>query len=192
MKKYLLLIIISTSILGCTVQKDLPANRTWAVDLPKHSFNSTRMDSLFNLLDINNKYMGSIRISYKGKNLYARAIGFEEVRTKQIATVNTKYWIGSISKMFTSAMIFKSIEDGKLKMDQTLDSFFPTIPNSQSITIGNLLNHRSGIYNFTQDKDYLNWHTSAISQAKMIDLIAQTVSSNLTQKPNIAILIMSY
>jgi CubicO group peptidase (beta-lactamase class C family) len=59
----------------------------------------------------------------------------------------TKYRIGSISKMFTSVLILKAIE--RKSLNQTIESYFPSVENAAKITIGNLLNHRSGIYNFT-------------------------------------------
>jgi CubicO group peptidase (beta-lactamase class C family) len=39
------------------------------------------------------------------------------------ATISTKYRIGSISKMFTSVLIFKAIEKKKLSLNQTIESF---------------------------------------------------------------------
>jgi CubicO group peptidase (beta-lactamase class C family) len=49
--------------------------------------------------------------------------------------------------MFTSVLIFKAIEKKKLSLNQTIESYFPSVENADKITIGNLLNHRSGIYN---------------------------------------------
>jgi hypothetical protein len=42
---------------------------------------------------------------------------------------------------------FKTIEKKKLSLNQTIESYFPSVENAGKITIGNLLNH-SGIYNF--------------------------------------------
>jgi CubicO group peptidase (beta-lactamase class C family) len=45
--------------------------------------------------------------------------------------------------MFTAAMIFQLIEEGKLKLTDTLDKFFPQIPNPKKITIAHIVAHRS-------------------------------------------------
>jgi D-alanyl-D-alanine carboxypeptidase len=53
--------------------------------------------------------------------------------------------VGSVTKMFTAVIIFKLIEEGKLSLDDTLSSYFPKVPNAESISLGQLLNHTSGL-----------------------------------------------
>ncbi|MBF4505641.1 beta-lactamase family protein [Flavobacterium sp. JLP] len=136
------------------------------------TFNAKRMDSLFLLLEKNNKYMGSIAISENGKTIYSRSIGFDDIATSKKSSINTKYRIGSISKTFTASLIFKAVEENKINLNQTIDKYFPTIKNAKTITISNLLNHRSGIHDFTNDPDYLKWNTQPQSRAKMTEKIA--------------------
>jgi CubicO group peptidase (beta-lactamase class C family) len=121
-----------------------------------------------------NKAMGSVAISKNGQILYSRAIGYAYVNgsEKIPATENTRYRIGSISKMFTAAIIFQLIEEGKLELTTNLSRFFPAIPNADKITIGNLLNHRSGLHNFTDDPDYASWMTKAKTPDEMVTIIA--------------------
>jgi CubicO group peptidase (beta-lactamase class C family) len=132
-----------------------------------------KLDSLFTLLESNNKFMGSVAISEGGKILYSKSVGITNLYSKQRATNATKYRIGSISKMFTAAMIFKAVEDKKLHLDQTIDIYFPSVPNSKKITISNLLNHRSGIYNITNSGDYWNYYTQPKTEAEMVAIIAK-------------------
>ncbi|MBS7233661.1 beta-lactamase family protein [Flavobacterium psychroterrae] len=136
------------------------------------NFNPQRLDSLFLLLEKNNKFMGSIAISENGKTIYTKSIGFDDITTSKKSSINTKYRIGSISKTFTAALIFKAVQDKKINLNQTIDKYFPTIKNAKTITISNLLNHRSGVHDFTNDPDYLNWNTEYQSRAKMIERIA--------------------
>jgi CubicO group peptidase (beta-lactamase class C family) len=93
--------------------------------------------------------------------------------SKIIATEKTKYRIGSITKTFTTVLIFQLIEEGKLSLTTTLDKFFPTVQNAKIITISNLLGHRSGIHNFTDDPDYLTWMTMPKSKEEMISTISK-------------------
>jgi len=136
------------------------------------SFNSKRLDSLFSLLEQNNKYMGSIAISENGKTIYTKSIGFDDISTSKKSSSNTKYRIGSISKTFTASLIFKAVEEKKININQTIDKYFPTVKNAKKITISNLLNHRSGIHDFTNDENYLTWNTQFQSRAKMTERIA--------------------
>lgn len=136
------------------------------------TLNTVKLDSLFQILETKDKFMGSIAISENGKLLYTKSIGKDDIETNKHSTILTKYRIGSISKMFTSCMVFKAVEEGKINLNQTIEKYFPTIINSSKITIGNLLNHRSGIHNFTNDKNYLSYNTEPKSEKQMIEIIA--------------------
>lgn len=136
------------------------------------TLNTAKLDSLFQILEAKDKFMGSIAISENGKLLYAKSIGKDDIATNKHSNSLSKYRIGSISKMFTSCLIFKAIEEGKLNLNQTIESYFPSIQNASKITIGNLLNHRSGIHNFTNDENYLTYNTESKTEKQMIALIA--------------------
>lgn len=133
--------------------------------------NTSKLDSLFQSLEINNKFMGSLAISQNGNIIYRKTIGKADIETNKISSNFTKYRIGSITKMFTSSLIFKAIEEKKLSLNLTIDKYFPAIENARKITIGNLLNHRSGIHNFTNGEDYLKWHTQPKSENEMLKII---------------------
>jgi CubicO group peptidase (beta-lactamase class C family) len=103
------------------------------------TLDKTKLDQFFDRLAEKNKAMGSLTIAKDGNVLYTRAIGYSQINgteKKQLTAAN-RYRIGSITKMFTAAMIFQLVEEGKLKLTDTLDKFFPQIPNSQKTTISN-------------------------------------------------------
>ena len=135
--------------------------------------NTAKIDSLFTSLEKNNRAMGSIAISKNGELLYARAIGYSQINGgfKLYSDVSTKYRIGSITKMFTTVIAFQLIEEGKLKLSSPLSKFYPEIKNAKSITISNLLNHRSGISNFTNDTAYMSWMMNEKTHKEIIEYI---------------------
>lgn len=135
------------------------------------NINKDKLDLYFQTLEKNDKFMGSVAISKNGKILYTKSIGFSDIASKTKANITTKYRIGSISKSFTSAMILKAMEEKKLSLDMKINTYFPNIKNSDKITIGNLLNHRSGIHNFTDNEDYLTWNTQKKSEKDLIAVI---------------------
>jgi len=137
------------------------------------TFNKAKADSLLSLLSEKNKAMGSLAVSEKGNLVYTRAIGFADVSGKKPSGVNTKYRIGSISKMFTATLIFQLIEEGKLELSTTLDKFYPSVANAGKVTIGNMLSHRSGIHSFTNDQAYQKWMTSPKTREEMISIISE-------------------
>lgn len=134
-------------------------------------FDKSKLDNYFDVLEANNKFMGGVAVSRNGELVYTRAIGYRDVQNKIRADINTKYRIGSISKTFTTVLVLKAVEEGKLSIDQTIDKYFPSIENAERITIGHLLYHRSGIHSFTNDKDYLSWNTNPKTEMEMVEII---------------------
>lgn len=135
------------------------------------TFDKTKLDTYFQVLEKNNKFMGSVALSKNGELIYTKSIGYADLEHKIKATEKTKYRIGSITKSFTSVLIFKAIEKKKLDLNETIDTWFPTITNSNKITIKHLLTHRSGIHNFTNNANYLQWNTQSKTEKEMIEII---------------------
>lgn len=143
-----------------------------SVSLAQNSLDTAKLDSLLTYFSANNKMMGDIAIARSGKNLFVKAYGFSYINNdKKIpAEPNSRYRIGSISKMFTAVMIFQLIEEKKLGLDVPLSDFFPQLPNAKKITIQDLLSHRSGLHNFTSDSSYMDWYTRPKTENEMIHL----------------------
>ena len=134
-------------------------------------FDKVKLDNYFNVLEKNNKFMGSVAVSKNGELIYSKSIGYADLENNIKATEKTKYRIGSITKSFTTVLILKAIEKKKLDINETIDTWFPTIKNSKKITIKQLLTHRSGIHNFTNNVDYLQWNTQSKTEMEMIEII---------------------
>jgi D-alanyl-D-alanine carboxypeptidase len=145
-------------------------NRTHA-----QTFNKAKLDSFFVALNTHDQSMGSIAISANGVLVYQKAIGYSQVNKglKTPATIETKYRIGSISKMFTATMIFQLIDEGKLSFETPLATYFPQLPNAQKITIAEMLHHRSGLHNFTSDSLYGSYMTIHKSEAELTAIFAR-------------------
>lgn len=140
------------------------------------TFDKAKLDNLFNILAAKNKAMGSLTVSKDGTVIYSRAVGFSQIseKEKKPSTVSTKYRIGSITKMFTATMIFQLAEQGKLKLTDTLDKFYPNVPNAKKITVAQLLNHRSGLHNFTNDAEFQTYMTAPKTQTEMVAVISKS------------------
>ena len=64
---------------------------------------------------------------------------------------NMLFSIGSATKTFTAVVILQLVEDGVLTLEDQLSEWLPAYDNIDStITIRQLLNHTSGIYNCTE------------------------------------------
>jgi len=134
-----------------------------------------RLDSMFNALSTAGKSMGSICVSRDGKVIYCRAIGYSAIdgHIRVAANENTKYRIASITKMFTAAIIFRLIQDGKIDYSGKLSDYFPKLPGAKTITIEMLLNHRSGLHNIFDDADFTSWKTIPRTKDEIVNMIGR-------------------
>ena len=140
-------------------------------------YNFDKLHDYFDVLEENNKFMGSVAISKGDSLIFTRSVGYLDFEINKKINSRSKFRIGSISKTFTSVLILKAEEDGKLNLDDTIESYFPDIPNSNKITVDNLLSHRSGIFNFTDSSDYTDYMLEPKSRAELIDIISNFDSS---------------
>jgi len=97
-----------------------------------------KMDELIN--KINSNY--GILISVDGKINYEKYVGNNE---------NTRFRVFSCSKPITAMAIFLLAQENKLKLTDTIDKFCINIQYSDKITINHLLNHTSGVYDFSSE-----------------------------------------
>ena len=130
-----------------------------------------KMDSLFNGLEKHNKFMGTVAIIDKGVITYSHAAGFGEIETKTKASTSTRYRIGSITKMFTSVMIYQLFEEKKLTPETKLSVYFPQLSNAGNISIKDMLLHQSGLWSVTDDSLYMQWSGETQSREDLLEMI---------------------
>ena len=58
--------------------------------------------------------------------------------------------IGSITKTFTGTVILQLAQEGRLDIDAPVSELRPDVPNGRNITLAQLLDMRSGLYNYSQ------------------------------------------
>ena len=64
--------------------------------------------------------------------------------------------IGGVTKTFTAAVVLQLVDEGKLRLSDTLEQWLPgVISNGGAISIRQLLNHTSGIADYAQDPSVL-------------------------------------
>jgi len=105
---------------------------------------------------LNSNY--GIIISKNNKIIYEKYVGNNK---------NTRFRVFSCSKPINALAIFVLAQQNKLKLTDTIDKFCINIPYNNRITINHLLNHTSGVYDFSSEL-YFN-----LNPKKMFDEILE-------------------
>ena len=140
------------------------------------TLDTSKLNQFFDRLNENNEAMGSLTITKNGEVIYARSIGYSRIGETEKApiTSETRHRVGSVTKMFTAVMILQLAEEGKLKLNDRLNQYFPQIPNADRITIEHILRHRSGIHDITTNPALRpRRRTVAITKDEMLQLISK-------------------
>lgn len=131
---------------------------------------TARIDSVVSAYAKMERFNGSVLVAQKNKIIFEKGYGYKDASRRETNTVNTIFQIGSVTKQFTSTVILKLQEQGKLSIKDKLTKYFPDYPNGDSITIENLLTHTSGIFNYTNDAQFMS--AKATSPADMNTMVA--------------------
>ena len=99
--------------------------------------------------------------------------GYKNREDKIPTDPNSLFKIASVSKLYTAVAIAKLVNNGHLSLDHTLSDYFPElekrIENAHKITVRMMVQHRSGIPNYTDTKNY--WVHPKQNDEERLDLI---------------------
>ena len=115
------------------------------------------------------KFSGSVLVAKDGKVLFAKGYGLANAEHEIPNTPETKFRLGSITKMFTATAILILQDRGKLKVDDPVGKYLPDAPKAwDKVTIHHLLTHTSGVPSYTDDIGYGLSMTKPETVASMI------------------------
>lgn len=100
-------------------------------------------------------FSGTVLLAYKDEVIVQEAYGFANKDFDVPNTLETKFNLGSMNKMFTGVAITQLAERGELSFEDSLAKFLPDFPNpisSKKIKIKHLLTHTSGLGRFFSEK----------------------------------------
>lgn len=102
-------------------------------------------------------FNGGILVAKKGRIIFEDYHGFSNLKKKDSLTSHSPFHLASVSKTFTGMAILKLAEMGKLSLNDDVKKYFPAFPYD-SVTVKLLLNHRSGLPNYTHFMENLGWN----------------------------------
>jgi len=104
------------------------------------------------------------------------ASGWHNRDAKIPAKPNALFKIASISKLYDAVAVTKLVSDGRLSLDKTIADYLPElvgrIENADKITLRLMIQHRSGIPNFTDAPNF--WGNPSTSYEESLALILDT------------------
>ncbi|RFS14128.1 serine hydrolase [Emticicia sp. C21] len=130
-----------------------------------------KLEELMSAYAQNREFNGTVLIAKGGRILLEKGYGYQNLEKKLNNTSATLYPIASITKTFTATLILKLAELKQLSLQDKLSKYYPDFPKGDSITIENLLTHTSGIFNYTEDNNFMhNESGKPASEQKILSL----------------------
>jgi len=154
--------LVTFLIIGCGANPSSPGKKAPAtaatpsgfsgVSAREKAYYANAIAPMYQNLLAKRGFSGGIIMAKNGEIVFEDYRGSVNLRTKEPITANTPFHIASVSKTFTSTVILKLMEEGKLSLDDRMDKYFPGFPYA-NISIKNLLTHRSGLpkYDYFMD-----------------------------------------
>lgn len=149
--------------LSVTTSPNLPAHR------PSDMKIVTDLTDFATRLAKRDVFSGALLIAKNGKPLVRLAFGEANKDFRIANTVETKFNLGSMNKMFTAVAIMQLCESGKLELNVPIGKYLPagTLRNEvlRQVNIAHLLTHTAGLGDYFTD----TWDTQSRALYREID-----------------------
>jgi D-alanyl-D-alanine carboxypeptidase len=95
----------------------------------------------------------------EGRKTWSTTAGVGNLRTHAPRSADDRYRVGSITKTFVATVLLQLEAEGRLSLDDTVEKWLPGVVHGNGhdgsrITLRQLLNHTSGIFNYTADETF--------------------------------------
>ncbi|MGW2775201.1 serine hydrolase domain-containing protein [Streptomyces olivaceoviridis] len=91
---------------------------------------------------------------------YVRSFGVADKATSRRMTPDLYTRIGSETKTFTVTALLQLVDQGKVGLDDTIGTYVGGVPDGDRITLRQLAGMRSGLFNYSEDDDFIKALTS--------------------------------
>src|SRR5689334_22424216 len=119
-------------------------------------------------------FSGVVLVARNGVPIYSAAYGMADRARRVPNTIDTRFNLGSMNKMWTAIAVAQLVEQGKVDLDATVGRYVPDLPNKsirETVKIRHLLSHTSGMGSYFR-KGFLRNQTYAASPADIVPFYA--------------------
>jgi D-alanyl-D-alanine carboxypeptidase len=104
---------------------------------------------------VNRRVPGAVLVSRHGTRTIRVAAGSSDVKHKTRMRVSDRFRVGNITTSIVATATLQLVGEGKLSLDDNVETWLPgTIRNGAAITVRQLLNMRSGLFNYVEDQTF--------------------------------------
>jgi D-alanyl-D-alanine carboxypeptidase len=97
-----------------------------------------------------------LSVSMPGYAPWTGASGLANRAQGRAMEPDTPIRVASVSKMFTAVVVLQLVEEGTLTLDTPIETWLPgVVPNADVITVRQLLQHTSGLYDYLEDRNFV-------------------------------------
>ena len=118
-------------------------------------------------------FSGNVLVAKDNTVVYEKSTGKADIPNNIANTATTSFQIGSITKLFTEILVLQLVEQKKIglsdKLGKYIDGFSKEI--AENVTIEQLMQHTSGLGDYTQGDDFMQTHQSIQSVSDILPLI---------------------
>jgi len=159
MATVLLVLLITTNALSALPQANHSVNKLTnqktAATLYKPAIEHGQ-NALREFMNVSSVPGMSVAIDLQGNLIWSEGFGFADLEQRSPVTSQTRFRLGSVSKMLTVAAVARLYQEGKLDLDAPIQKYIPTFPDKGNpITTRQLTGHLAGIRHYTA-KDFTN------------------------------------
>lgn len=98
---------------------------------------------------------GAIIGVWRGGSSWTAALGVADLRTRKPIAFDERMRIGSITKTFTGTLVLQLVDQHRMRLDDPVSKYYPGVPNGDHITIRELGDMTSGLFNYSDDTSLL-------------------------------------
>ncbi|MFI9237129.1 serine hydrolase domain-containing protein [Streptomyces sp. NPDC053079] len=102
----------------------------------------------------------TVGLSAPGKGEYVRSFGVADKANGTPMNPGLYMRIGSETKTFTVTALLELVDEGKVKLDDPIGRYIDKVPNGDRITLRDLADMRSGLFNYSADEGFYKALTS--------------------------------
>ncbi len=99
---------------------------------------------------------GAVALVRDGDRTIRLTSGHGNLKPRTPMRASDRFRVGSVTKTFVATIVLQLVGEGKLGLEDTVERWLPgLVPNGAGITVRQLMNHTSGLFSYSEDREFL-------------------------------------